>query len=93
MGEPKSALSKRTRTYNETIGQYNRILTRPSELDEAGEYDETARAREGRAIEIMNRYADNIEATRAWKEARERGENPDNVPVPYRTYSKKNNRR
>ena len=66
MSEPKSALSGRTRTYAQTMSQYNRILHRFSEMSENGEYDENARRREQKVDEIMNRYADNISNSEAY---------------------------
>ena len=60
MSEPKRALYGRTRTYAQTMSQYNRLLRRFSEMNENGEYDDNARRREARVEEIMNRYADNI---------------------------------
>ena len=66
MGEPKSALRSKTRSYEQTMSQYNRILHRFSEMSENGEYDENARRREQRVDEIMNRYADNIANSNAY---------------------------
>lgn len=66
MGEPGKALRGRTRTYAQTMSQYNRILSRFSEMDENGEYDENSRRREERAEAIMNRYADNIANSEAY---------------------------
>lgn len=51
---------ERTRTYAQTMNQYNRILRRFSEMADNGDYTEADRRREKRVEEIMNRYADNI---------------------------------
>ena len=66
MGEPKSALKQRTRSYGQTMSQYNRILRRFSEMAENGQYTEADRRREERVDEIMNRYADNISQSEAY---------------------------
>lgn len=98
IGGKYSINGERTRSYSQTMAQYNRILNRFSDIYENGAYDESNAARERRVDEIMNRYADNIENSRAFRSAvaaYRRGENvnPDNVLVPYSVYARKNNRR
>ena len=103
MAEPRSALSRRTRTYAGTMAQYNRLLARFSELDERGEYDETARRREGLVDRLMNLYADNIVNSPAYTRtfaANSGGSRDeayraaDRVAVPYSVYARRrrNNR-
>ena len=105
MPEPKNALQRRTRTYGETISQYNRLLRRFSDMYENGEYDDTARRREELVDRIIKRYSDNIvntpEYLRTFNEVARAGGDTrssrdaawnaaDQVRVPYRVYARNN---
>ena len=89
---------EKLRTYNQTMAQYNRLLRRFNEINEAGEYDDAMYERERKVQALVDRYADNIEESKAFQKARaayRRGEkvNPDNVAVPYSVYAKRRNNR
>lgn len=107
MAEPRvangNARAQRTRTYAGTMSQYNRILARFNEMAENGEYDDTARRREGLVDRLMYRYTDNIVNSPAYlrtyaensgKSREEAYRAADAVPVPYSVYARRrrNNR-
>lgn len=88
MGEPRNI--GKSKSYNQLMAQYNRLLRGFSYIDDLGEYDDAMAEREHKVDEIMNRYADNIERSRAWNKAKKAGQNPDAVPIPRRIYARNN---